>query len=260
MGSNGLKEKHKIKRLGEENYNSYGSLMKIIEYNSSEDITVEFQDIYKTKIKCKYFQFKNGTLVSPYNKTVYGIGYIGEGKYNFKDYPMIWKYWHHMIRRCYDPYTLNKHPIYIDCYVEEYLHCFQNFAQWYEENYYECEGEQMCLDKDILIKGNKIYSIDTMMFVPQSINKLFIKQQRKRGELPIGVAQEGDKFRAYIRIKYKNEKSKQISERFDDEISAFNWYKKQKEDEIKRRAEEYKKIIPNKLYKAMYEYEVSIDD
>lgn len=262
MGDNGLKNTHQKERLGEENYNTYGTLMKIIEYNSSQSIIVEFQDEYKTKVKCKYCQFKNGTLASPYNKTVYNVGYIGEGDYNHKNNPIIWGFWHDLIARNYDPYFINKHLTYKDCFVENDLLCFQNFAHWFNENYYECDNEQMCIDKDILKKGNKIYSKETMIFVPQSINKLFIKQENKRGDLPIGVTWDENcrKFRASIRVKYKDEKNKQLTKRFNTVIEAFKWYKEQKEREIQRRADEYKNMIPQKLYEAMYNYKVEWED
>jgi hypothetical protein len=45
----------------------------------------------------------------------------------------------------------------------------------------------MCLDKDILHKGNKIYSPEYCIFVTQDINKLFIKCNKSRGKHPIGV-------------------------------------------------------------------------
>jgi hypothetical protein len=44
---------------------------------------------------------------------------------------------------------------------------------------------------------------------------------------------------------------------------AFNWYKQSKEEEIKRVADLYKSKYPNfpqKLYDAMYAYEVEITD
>ena len=63
----------------------------------------------------------------------------------------------------------------MDCSVYEGWHNFQNFAKWYEDNYYEIEEEQMHLDKDILVKGNKVYSPDTCVFVPETINGLFVK-------------------------------------------------------------------------------------
>ena len=70
--------------------------------------------------------------------------------------------------------------------TDEWLN-FQNFAEWYEKNYYEIPGEIMCLDKDILIKRNKTYSPETCVFVSNRINNLFVKNDYNRGEYPIGV-------------------------------------------------------------------------
>ena len=168
--------------------------MKIILYNNRNDIIVEFQDEYKTKVHTTYQHFKDGTIHNPYqindNK-----GYIGIGKYNSKDTPVCYNHWSEMLKRCYDPYRINKgnNIIYKDVFVEEDLLCLQNFGKWFEENYYEVPNETMCLDKDILYKGNKIYSKDTMIFVPQRINKLFTKSDKTRGNLPIGVSYKNDK-------------------------------------------------------------------
>ena len=169
-----------------------------------------------------------------------------------------------MLQRCYDPYYINKEVSYIDCYVEEYFHNFQNFAKWHEENYYECNGEVMQLDKDILVKGNKIYSRETCIFVPQRINNLFTKRQNCRGKHPIGVSWiERDKvFSSGCCIydaKLKKKKRKWLGN-FDNEIEAFICYKNFKENYIKEVADEYKESIPIKLYEALYKYEVEIND
>ena len=37
-------------RIGEENCNNFGALMKIVEYKDAHNIIVEFQDKYKTRI------------------------------------------------------------------------------------------------------------------------------------------------------------------------------------------------------------------
>ena len=47
---------------------------------------------------------------------------------------------------------------------------------------------------------------------------------------------------------------------FSTEEEAFNKYKTFKEKYIKQVADEYKDYIPDKLYKALYKYEVSIAD
>lgn len=162
-----------------------------------------------------------------------------------------------MLKRCYDKNWKQKHPTYKDCTVCDEWHNFQNFAQWYEENYYEIPGEIMQLDKDILIKGNKVYSPDTCCFVPGDINSLFIKSDEIRGNLPIGVTKEKDKYMAQCQntLGYKRRIGL-----FNTPEEAFDAYKKRKEKIIKEIANKYKEYIPDKLYKAMYNYEVEWED
>lgn len=256
-----------IDRTGEENYNAYGTLMRIVEYKNNRNIVIEFQDEHKAKVPTTYQNFKDGSIKNPYHKSIYGVGYIGEGKYktweNGKD-TVTYKTWQNMLKRCYDAYYINKNPTYIDCYVcDEWLN-FQNFAEWYKEEMYECNGEKLELDKDILIKGNKIYSPETCIFVPQRVNSLFTKCDNVRGEYPVGVSyyKTSGKLLVQCRI-FENGKSKSKHlGRFplNKPFQAFYTYKMFKENYIKQVADEYKNLIPQKLYDAMYRYEVGIND
>lgn len=251
-------------RIGEENYNNYGTLMKIIKYYKNNDIWVEFQDEYKAKVHTNYGNFKRGEVRNPYDKTVENVGYLGEGTYSKKENEKCYNYWKHMITRCYNPYKLNKYQMYIDCFVCEEWHCFQNFAKWYERNYYEIKGERMCLDKDILIKGNKIYSPTSCCFTPQRINVLFIKADSIRGKYPIGVCYHKitNKLISQISV-YEHNKTKRYHLGcfpLNKPFQAFYTYKMFKEKYIKEVAEEYKNSIPIELYNAMYKWEVEIND
>lgn len=257
----------KIDRTGEESYNTFGTLMKIVEYKDVDNIWVEFQDEYKEKVPTQYNNFKRGNVKNPYDKEVYGVGYIGVGKYKVSDngkHTKAYKVWHSMIKRCYDPYYLNKNPTYIDCFVcDEWLN-FQNFAEWYYENAYNCNNEKMCLDKDILNKGNKIYSPETCVLVPERVNTLFIKCNATRGEYPIGVTyyKNNDKLLVQCRI-FENGKNKIKylgSFPLNRPFQAFYVYKTFKENYIKQVADEYKDLIPQKLYDAMYKYKIEIND
>ena len=170
-----------------------------------------------------------------------------------------------MIKRCYDEKTIKKHLTYKDCSVCDEWHNFQNFAKWCEENYYESKfkNEPMQLDKDILQKGNKIYSPETCIFVPRRINSLFIKSDKARGDCPIGVTfrKDNGKYRSYCNVQYKEEPRKQIQlGQFNTPEEAFYAYKQFKENYIKEVADLYRPYIPEKLYNAMYRYEVEIDD
>jgi hypothetical protein len=98
-------------RLGETSFNTQGTLMKIIRYKSSSDITVEFQDDYLYKINTSYQNFKRRCISNPYSRSVFGVGYIGEGTHpnfvNGKNTPpyITWK---DMLLRCYYEKTRQK--------------------------------------------------------------------------------------------------------------------------------------------------------
>ena len=165
-----------------------------------------------------------------------------------------------MLMRCYSAKYQEKHPSYKGCYVcNEWLY-YHNFKKWYDENYYEIDGKTSQLDKDILVKNNKVYSPNTCVFVPQFINTLFTKKHR--GELPIGVSYHkySKKYKVQLSV-YKNGKSTlKYLGYYNTANEAFEVYKQAKEDYIKEVADEYKDRIPVKLYEATYEYEVNIND
>ena len=251
-------------RLGEQSINNFGSIIKIVYYNNANDINVYFPEYNWTFYGCRYDYFKNGTIRCPYEPRFRKVGYIGEGEYTFEIGDKCSNTWNHMLQRCYDKKYQSKKPTYIGCTVCEEWHNFQNFAKWYEENYYEVDSETMHLDKDILYKGNKIYSPSTCIFVPNRINTLFTKSNLTRGKYPIGVNIDNKthKFRARCSI-FDNINKKVIRVTlgsYNNEIEAFQCYKRFKENYIKEVAEEYKNLIPTKLYEAMYKYEVEITD
>lgn len=267
MGCNGKSDRLKKERDGLCFINKYGESYVILDYKSALKIKIKFHNNYEKYVS--WCEIKKNTVKSPYCKNVFEIGYLGSGKYDSITHKQAHMYWSHIIRRCYDPYTINKHLAYIDCFVcEEWLN-FQNFAKWFYENYYEIEGQRMELDKDILCKGNKIYSPETCIFVPKRINQLFVGQRRKRGKYPIGVAEDRDRNRnkillvANCSILNKNQKVKHKNlGRFplNKPFQAFYTYKQFKENYIKEIADEYKDFIPKKLYDALYKWEVEIND
>ena len=255
----------KIDRTGEEKLNNFGSKMVIKEYRKHNDMDVYFPKYNWTFKHANYDNFKKGKIKCPYEPKVYGVGYLGEGRYKVfengktkKEY----KIWVSMLQRCYDPKYQEKHPTYKDCKVEDYLLNFQNMHEWIDENYYEIPGEEMCLDKDILCKGNKIYSRETCIFVPQRINKLFIKSDNSRGKNPIGVHEmSSGNYRADCNK--KNGKKIYLGT-YKTKEEAFRVYKEYKEKVIKEVIDSYEGIIPephySRLREAMYNYKVEIDD
>ena len=163
--------------------------------------------------------------------------------------------WSRMISRCHDTKYQDRCETYKDCSVCKEWYLFSNFFSWFKQNYKQgCE-----LDKDILVKGNKVYSPDTCCFVPQEINKILIKRNKKRGTLPIGVyEQKSGVFLAQI---HKNAKTYTIGT-FNNPNSAFLAYKNEKEKYIKEKAKEYfeKGLINENVFIALTNYKVNIND
>lgn len=251
----------KIDRTGERFIDNYGCEYIIIKYNNYNDVIVEFQDEFKTLVHTKYGHCINKNVHNPYSRSIYNVGYIGVGKYKCSINNKITKcytYWHNIFIRCFDEEFKNKEKTYKNVTMNKECYCLQDFGKWFDNNYYEIEGEQMCLDKDILCKGNKEYSFETMIFVPKRINNLFTKSDATRGEYPIGVSYDiqYNKYRSDCRVDNKNIKIGL----YDTPKEAFLAYKEFKEAYIKQVADEYKGRIPDKLYDAMYRWEVEEDD
>lgn len=250
-----------IDRTGEVSYNSFGSLMVITNYRNCDDMDVCFSKYNWTKKHAQYGHFKRGNILCPYERRFYNKGYVGEGIYKIKingKPTKHYKIWQAMLKRTYDPKYIQEHPTYMGCEVHSSWHNFQTFSEWVDENYYSIGEEQICLDKDILCKGNKIYSPNTCVFVPQRINKLFTKSDKARGDSPIGVSYDKLK-KKYVACCQMNGKQKTLGY-YNKPEEAFQVYKNFKENYIKEVAEEYKNVIPTKLYNAMINYQIEIDD
>ena len=254
-----------IDRTGEEGLNNFGSKMVISECRKWNDIDVYFPEYDWTAKHARYQNFKNGEVKCPYEPRYYGKGYLGEGEYKVRENGKLkreYLIWYSMLERCYNPKFQEKYPTYKECEVEDYLLNFQHMGEWIEDNYYKVPGEQMCLDKDILCKGNKVYSRDACIFVPERINLLFTKRDNNRGDNPIGTTPNSS---GNYMVQCSNGHSKQIClGTYSSKEEAFNVYKKHKEKLIKDVIDSYEGKIPEPFYSrlktAMYDYEVEIDD
>lgn len=256
---------NKTDRIGERNYNTFGSEMVIVDYRKYSDIDVYFPEYDWTAEGVQYSNFKKESIKCPYERRTFGMGYIGEGKYKSKEngkHTRVYNSWNNMLRRCYDSKLHKKHPTYIGCESDKDWLCFQNFSNWDKNNYYKVEDERMCLDKDILIKHNKIYSPETCVYVPQTINKLFTKRDNARGDSCIGTSPYQNKYMVQCwLINPQTGKSKQeYLGLYDTQEKGFEIYKYYKEHNIKEVADYYKCQIPGELYDALYSYEVEIGD
>lgn len=92
--------------------------------------------------------------------------------------------WCSMLGRCYNINHLKRYPRYENCSVCDEWLTFSNFKLWAETQNWE--GRH--LDKDLLVRDNKVYSPETCCFISGAVNNFIIERNASRGEWPIGVS------------------------------------------------------------------------
>lgn len=123
-------------------------------------------------------------------KPVFGVGindYPGTSSWYIDGVRVkcpFYRKWMSMLSRCYKEEYLETFPTYLDCYVCDEWKYFSNFRSWMEMQ--DWEGKE--LDKDLLVKGNKVYSPDTCIFISRGLNCFLNDHAAKRGPYPIGVS------------------------------------------------------------------------
>lgn len=104
--------------------------------------------------------------------------------------------WNGIYNRCYRTKECNAGECYENYTMcELWLNDKDALVEWYNANYYECDGESMAMDKDLLFPDNTEYAPDKCCILPQTLNtmlsnckkhKLF-KWRTSKKELPLGV-------------------------------------------------------------------------
>ena len=193
--------------------------------------------------------------------SVYGVGYLGcnlelKASYNGKKCPIYYA-WVRMFERCYSKKFHRINPTYVGCTVSEEFKDYSKWREWYDNYQYKHDGWH--LDKDLLIKANKVYSESTCVFIPREINQVLVKRTASRGKYLIGVTWCKTKkaFKATVR---KNKGNQEHLGYFKTELEAFNAYKQAKESYLKELADKYKDLLDPRAYEALYNYTVDVDD
>lgn len=137
-----------------------------------------------------------------------------------------------------------------------------SFVEWWHSEYYECDGESMAVDKDLLYPGNKEYAPDKCCIIPQTLNTMLSNCKKHKTKwksslnLPLGVRYDRamkmyyGEFRPFghgevIRLSY-----------WETPEQAFEEYKMHKQADILIMADKYKSKIPRKVYEALLKVEV----
>ena len=163
-----------------------------------------------------------------------------------------------MLQRCYSDSYQKQRPTYEGCEVSENFKSYEYFYEWCNKQI-GFGNKGWHLDKDLLIKGNKIYSEYTCVFLPREINQVLVKREALRGEHLIGVYWHNTK-KTFVAMVNKNKGKPEHLGSFKTEIEAFNAYKVAKESFIKEQAEKWKDKIDPRAYEALMNYEVNIND
>ena len=232
---------------------------KIVKYNDNRNVEVQFLKTgYEATVEL--VQVKRGNVKDPYLPSVCGVGILG-AKYPSKINGVLTKeytLWRNMLRRCYSETCKKKQPTYEGCECSENFKSYEYFYEWcHSQIGFSDEGCH--LDKDLLTKGNKIYSESTCIFIPREINSLLTKSTATRGEYLIGVSWR-KKDKAFVATVSRNKGQPEHLGLFKTELEAFKAYKIAKEAFVKEQANKWKDNIDPRAYRALMNYEVDIDD
>ena len=232
---------------------------KILKYNNNRNVEVQFLKTgYEATVHL--VQVKSGEVKDKYLPSVYGVGVLGN-KYpseingvKTKEYTL----WCNMLKRCYSDTIKKKQPTYEGCEVSENFKYYEYFHEWCNKQIgFAADGFE--LDKDLLTKGNKVYSESICIFIPSEINLLLVKCEASRGEHLIGVYWCNTKKAFVAQVKKNKGRSEKLGY-FNTELEAFNAYKQAKEAFIKEQANNWKSQIDERAYEALMNYTVEITD
>lgn len=125
-------------------------------------------------------------------KLVYGVG-INDADYVTRTSSWtcpFFRKWKDMLARCYSEYENIRQPTYLECYVvDEWLY-FSKFKSWMGKQ----DWQNNVLDKDLLVRGNKVYGPDTCVFVSAQLNGFLV--EKKNADLPVGASVHKRKFQS----------------------------------------------------------------
>ena len=236
---------------------------KVLKYNDAHNVEIQFLKTGYGMV-ARLNHIRNGKVKDPYLPSVYGVGILG-AKYpskisgvKTKEYVL----WQSMLQRCYSDNSKKKYPTYEGCEVSDNFKSYEYFYEWCQNQIgFGNEGDEnpFHLDKDLLVKGNKVYSEDTCVFIPREINSLLIKREASRGEHPIGVHWSNSN-KAFVARVNKSKGKQEYLGSFNTEIEAFNAYKQAKESFVKEQANKWKGKIDGRAYNALMNYQVEITD
>lgn len=240
----------------------------VIKYENAKNVYVMFED--GTFVKASSGNLRAGGVKNPNKPTIFGVGIndfelvhghlsserLGGKTVSDKKFLM----WQAMLARSFSKYTKRLRPTYEGVSCTESWKTYSNFYKDVSNlrGFDKALEEGWVLDKDILFKGNKVYSPDVCCFVPPEINGCFTLRSLNRGNLPLGVGRNEYGLPYKARCGYDGKRILIGSYKTPEE--AFEAYKVVKKKEILRLAEKWKGEICDKVYEALLQWKIEITD
>lgn len=234
-----------------------GGSCTVVEYISWDKVRIRHDDAHALEVVVQSSHLRRGEIKNPYHPSVYGVGFIGAGEHAASESRMLtreYKIWIGMLQRSYDDKLHARHPSYIGVSVCAEWHNFQTFAEWMKSqpNAY-LKGFE--IDKDIIVRGNKVYSPDTCSFVPCQINTIINDCGARRGNLPVGVVYRKRDKKYYAQMNIDGVMKHISSHETPDE--AFSAYKEKREERIRLLANQHKGNISEAVYRSLVNWEIA---
>lgn len=186
-------------------------------------------------------------------------------EYENKASSHAYKVYDGILARCKD--TVDNENV-RDCYnkstmCQKWLDEPKEFVKWYLNHYYECDGEEMDVDKDLFGDGSGMYHEDFCCILPKGLNTLLAnsKKHYEKGQtpddvLPLGVRYNSKTNKYYGEIQFTGT-DRQISlSEWDTPEEAFAEYKIMKQADILLVVAKYKESIPDYIYDRFLTVEV----
>lgn len=162
--------------------------------------------------------------------------------------------------------------IYMRCYIDNngssmcdlWRYNKDSFAEWWSSEYYECDGESMAVDKDLLFPGNKEYAPDKCCIIPQTLNTMLSNCKKHRlpkwktakMDMPLGVRHDNGMKMYYGEIRPCGHDEVIRLSYWNTPEEAFEEYRIIKKADITVMAVKYKNYIPQRVFNALMRYEV----
>lgn len=244
-----------IIKVGDKFTNNQGCEAVVIIYRGAYNIRVKFLDKHGAVGTFNSSNLRRGVFKNPFYPSAFGKGYLGSGRHETSfdgKKSATYVKWISMLARCYAPKTNGANSSYENCSVcDEWLN-YQNFAEWYEGN----KPNAFCveLDKDLLNRGNKIYSPENCQLIPREINLLISIDYKKSSGLPTGVKRVQKKYAARAR---SGDGDSVWLGTFNTPEEAHAAYVTAKEAYVKEVAQKWKGKIDPRVYDALMRWRVN---